>query len=234
MSSVLVLIPARLAATRLPGKPLAEIQGKTMIEHVYNRACEADVGPVYVACCGEEIGRVIENAGGKVVYTNPDLPSGTDRIYQAAKELEGDIIINLQGDLPFVSPDILRCVLTPLENPAVDMATVAAPITNIDDIQNPNVVKIAMSFYAPHLARASYFSRSPIPYGASTFYHHIGIYAFKRAALERFVHLPPSYLEKTEKLEQLRALEAGFRIDVACVEHVPQSVDTFEDLEKLR
>lgn len=247
MINPVVLIPARMAAMRLPNKPLANISGEPMVVHVWRRGVEADIGPVVVACCGPQIEEVIQNAGGQAVITDPALPKGTDRIYAALQQLDAttpenslhDVIINLQGDLPTISADLLRQVLIPLTNPAVDIATIAAPITRQEDLTNPNVVKIAMTHpqetaSGVKVGRALYFSRSLIPAEGSTHYHHIGVYAYRRKALEAYVQLPVSSLEEAERLEQLRALEAGMRIDVAIVNEIPPSVDTPEDLEHVR
>lgn len=231
-----VIIPARLASTRLPNKPLAKIQGTPMILKVWQQAVAADVGEVFVACCGNEIADIITDAGGKAVLTDPNHASGTDRIYEVIRgqSLSKDtIIINLQGDLPTISKESLKAVLDPLQNPKVDIATLAVAISDPQQIENPNVVKVALSFMKPGIGRALYFSRSPIPYGATEYYHHIGIYAYRMASLERYVSLRPSLLEKTERLEQLRALEDGMRIDVRIVDEVPYSVDTQEDLEAI-
>lgn len=236
----IVIIPARLAATRLPHKPLADIHGKPMVVHAMERALEAGFENVVVACCCEEIASSVAAHGGKYVITDPFLPSGTDRIHVALLTLDKnrtfDVVINLQGDLPLIDPRIIKRVLDPLtDRSSVDMSTLAAPITDDEEINNPNVVKIALSEPdSQGIARAWYFSRQPIPHKAKTYYHHIGVYAYRREALERFVKLPPSTLERQERLEQLRALEAGMRIDVALIKECPQSVDTLEDLEKVR
>jgi 3-deoxy-manno-octulosonate cytidylyltransferase (CMP-KDO synthetase) len=246
ISNPIIMIPARLAATRLPNKPLADINGEPMIVHVWRRGKAADLGPVVVACCGPEIAGAIEQVGGKAIITDPDLPKGSDRIYVALRQIdEGtsgqphDIIINLQGDLPTIDASLLRQVLAPFENPDVDIATLAAPIKHKDDLNNPNVVKIAMTdpqqtTTGALVGRALYFSRSLIPSGGQTHYHHIGVYAYRRKALEAYVQLPMSSLEKAEQLEQLRALEVGLRIDVAIVDSIPPSVDTPDDLDKVR
>jgi 3-deoxy-manno-octulosonate cytidylyltransferase (CMP-KDO synthetase) len=205
-----------------------------MIEHVWEQATQANIGEVVVACCGPEIADHIHALGGKAIITDPNLPSGTDRVWAAAAHTDAAIIVNLQGDLPFIAPSTIAQTIKPLlENPAVHISTAAALIENAADILTPSVVKIAMNLYAPDRGRALYFSRAPIPHGQAPHYHHLGIYAFRRSALERFVSLPPSHLEQSEKLEQLRALEDGMRIDVALVNDTPQSVDTPEDLAKL-
>ncbi|MEM7225710.1 MAG: 3-deoxy-manno-octulosonate cytidylyltransferase [Pseudomonadota bacterium] len=239
----IVIIPARLASSRLPDKPLAEIAGRPMIVQVWRRAMEAAVGPVLVAAAEPAIADAVTAEGGQAVLTDPDLPSGTDRIWAALCQVdpEGrhDAVINLQGDLPTLAPALVRAALAPLAEPAVDIATLAAEIAAPDERSNPNVVKVAAALSAQdEVARALYFSRAPIPWAgaedALPLYHHIGIYAFRRAALARFVALPPSPLERREKLEQLRALEAGMRIDVARVDTVPLGVDTPADLAKAR
>jgi len=235
---VLILIPARMAATRLPGKPLADIAGEPMIVHVLRRAEAASLGPVVVATDDETIATAVEKAGGRAVMTRADHPSGSDRIFEALGVVDphgrARIVINVQGDLPTLQPDALAAALTPLADPAVDIATIAAEITNDEERGNPNVVKVVGSPVAPFRLRALYFTRATAPYGEGPLYHHIGLYAYRRPALQRFVRLPPSPLEQREKLEQLRALEAGMRIDVAIVDTVPFGVDTPEDLERAR
>jgi len=239
LSNPVLVIPARMASTRLPGKPLADIGGAPMIVHVWRRAREAALGPVIVACAEREIAAAIEAAGGQAVLTKPDHPSGSDRIFEALTlfdpSRQHDVVVNVQGDLPLIEPNAIRAALAPLAEAAVDIATLAAPIENDEELGNPSVVKIAAGF-APgtSVARALYFSRLPVPYGGGAHYHHIGLYAYRRAALERFVQLPPSPLEKRESLEQLRALEAGMRIDVALVDTVPFGVDTPADLARAR
>jgi 3-deoxy-manno-octulosonate cytidylyltransferase (CMP-KDO synthetase) len=237
--SCIVIIPARMAATRLPGKPLADIAGIPMIVRVWQSAMEAGTGPVAVAAGDSEIVSVVEQQGGAAVLTDPALPSGTDRIFAAVEFLDPagahTTVVNLQGDLPLLDPAQLRIVKQTLETSGADIATLAAPIADAADIDNPNVVKpvVAWTDDASY-GRALYFSRARAPFGDGPYYHHIGIYAFRRAALARFVALPPSPLEKREKLEQLRALEAGMSIVVARVAEAPLSVDTPEDLEKVR
>jgi 3-deoxy-manno-octulosonate cytidylyltransferase (CMP-KDO synthetase) len=238
----LVLIPARLASTRLPGKPLAEIHGVPMIVHVLRRATEAALGPVVVACAEREIAAAVEAAGGRAILTDPDLPSGSDRIYQALCRLDPerrhDVIVNLQGDLPTIAPAIVRQALAPLADPAVDIATLACIIRVEAERHAPSVVKAVAAFppgaKAGSIARALYFTRVTAPGGAGDHYHHIGLYAYRRAALERFVALPPGILETRENLEQLRALEAGMRIDLALVDTIPLGVDTPADLARAR
>jgi len=238
--SVLVLIPARMASTRLPGKPLADIAGRPMIAHVVDRAIEAGLGPVYVATDSEEIATAVVMAGGQAVMTRSDHASGSDRIFEAMGRIgaTADIIVNVQGDLPTIDPAEIRAALMPLGDPAVDIATLAAEIRRPEERTNPSVVKvigtpIGNDCGAERL-RALYFTRATAPHGDGPLYHHIGLYAYRKAALERFVRLPASVLEQREKLEQLRALEAGMRIDVAIVTGVPLGVDTPHDLEIAR
>ncbi len=238
MADVLILIPARVAATRLPGKPLAEIAGEPMIVHVLRRAQAADIGPVVVATDSTEVAAAVDKAGGRAVMTRADHASGSDRIFEALGKIDSGrragIVVNMQGDLPTIAPATIRAALSPLADPAVDIATLAAEIKVAAERVNPNVVKVVGTPVAPTRLRALYFTRAPAPAGEGPLYHHIGLYAFRRAALERFVALPPSLLERREKLEQLRALEAGMRIDVEIVDTVPLGVDTPEDLEKAR
>ncbi len=235
----IVLIPARLAATRLPDKPLADIHGTPMIVHVWRRAMEARCGPVSVAAGEPAIAEAVERAGGRAILTGAHHPSGTDRIFEALGKIDPagahDVIVNLQGDLPAIDPADLRAVLAPLADPAVDIATLVAECREDYERREPSVVKCVTAF-APgeRVARALYFSRAPVPSGEGPLYHHIGLYAFRRAALARFVALPPSPLEKRERLEQLRAIEAGMRIDAALVDKVPFGVDTQADLERAR
>jgi 3-deoxy-manno-octulosonate cytidylyltransferase (CMP-KDO synthetase) len=237
--SPIIIIPARLASTRLPGKPLARIGDAPMVVQVWRRAVAAAVGPVAVACAEPEIAAVIEAAGGRAVLTAPDLPSGSDRVFEALQALDPgaqhDVVVNLQGDLPLIDPAAIRAALEPLADAAVDIATLAAPIRDPHEIDAASVVKVAAAF-APgaRVARALYFSRLPVPWGEGERYHHIGIYAYRRAALARFVALPPAPLESRERLEQLRALEAGMRIAVALVDTVPLGVDTPDDLARAR
>jgi 3-deoxy-manno-octulosonate cytidylyltransferase (CMP-KDO synthetase) len=239
-SRAVVLIPARMASTRLPGKPLAPIAGEPMIVHVWRRAVAADVGPVVVACAEPEIADAVRAAGGEAVLTDPDLPSGTDRIRQALREIDQarrfGRVVNLQGDLPTLEPAALRHVLEPLAALGSDIATLANATEDDHDRNDPNVVKAVIAFDAerPALGRALYFTRAAAPSGPGPVWHHIGIYAFRRAALERFAALPPSPLERRERLEQLRALERGMTIGVRVVQTVPFGVDTPADLEKAR
>jgi 3-deoxy-manno-octulosonate cytidylyltransferase (CMP-KDO synthetase) len=238
MAAVLVLIPARMASTRLPGKPLVDIAGEPMIVHVMRRAQAAGVGPVVVATDSEAIAACVEKAGGRALMTRADHVSGSDRIFEAlaAADPEGgaEIIVNVQGDLPTLAPSDVAAALAPLADPAVDIGTLAAEISEAQERGNPNVVKVVGSPVGPGRLRALYFTRATAPSGEGPLYHHIGLYAYRRAALARFVGLPPSPLERREKLEQLRALEAGMRIDVSLVASVPLGVDTPQDLERAR
>jgi 3-deoxy-D-manno-octulosonate cytidylyltransferase len=238
MADVLILIPARLAASRLPGKPLAVIAGEPMIVHVLRRAQAADIGPVVVATDSPDVAAAVDKAGGRAVMTAPDHASGSDRIFEALGKIDSQgsarIVVNMQGDLPTLSPSAIAAAIAPLADDAVDIATLAAEIRVADERTNPNVVKVVGTPVAAKRLRALYFTRATAPAGEGPLYHHIGLYAYRRAALERFVALPPSPLERREKLEQLRALEAGMRIDVAIVDAVPLGVDTPEDLEKAR
>jgi 3-deoxy-manno-octulosonate cytidylyltransferase (CMP-KDO synthetase) len=235
----IIVIPSRMASTRLPGKPLAMIHGRPMILHVLDRAREADIGPIAVACADAEIAAAVRAEGAVAVLTDPSLPRGSDRVHVALAELDPqghhDVVINLQGDLPTIPPVYLRTVLTPLADPQFDIATLVAPITTPEEKASPSVVKAACAFDSGRaVSPALYFSRVAIPSGEGPLWHHIGIYAFRRVALARFVALPESPLERREALEQLRALEAGMRIACARVERAPFGVDTFLDLERAR
>ena len=234
----LVLVPARLASTRLPGKPLADICGEPMIVHVWRRAIEADVGPVVVATDDERVASAVRAAGGRAAMTRPDHQSGSDRIFEAlgAIDPEGtyDVVVNVQGDLPTIERSAVRACLRPLEDAAVDIATLATPIVRDEEKDDPNVVKAVGTEIAPRRLRALYFTRARAPWGEGALLHHIGLYAYRRNALARFVALPPSRLERRERLEQLRALEAGMRIDIAVVDTPPLGVDTADDLERAR
>jgi 3-deoxy-manno-octulosonate cytidylyltransferase (CMP-KDO synthetase) len=237
--SPIILIPARLGSTRLPNKPLADIEGVPMIVQVWRRAMEADIGPVFVAAGEPEIVTAVEAAGGKAVLTDPDHPSGSDRIFEALGAIDPvgryDVVVNVQGDLPTIDPHLIRRVVEPLADPAVDIATLAVEISREEERHDPNVVKAVAAFMPGRdIARALYFSRATVPANAGPHYHHIGLYAYRRSALARFVGLPPGILERREKLEQLRALEAGMRIDVALVDTLPLGVDTPADLERAR
>lgn len=236
--SVLILIPTRMASTRLPNKPLADIAGKPMIVRVAERAAAADIGRVVVAADTQEIVDAVMAAGYEAVMTRVDHQSGSDRIFEALSALDAegkvDTIVNVQGDLPTIDPETIRAALLPLDNASVDIATLGVEITRNEEKTNPNVVKIVGSPIGPDRLRALYFTRATAPYGDGPLYHHIGLYAYRRAALERFVALQPSALEQREKLEQLRALETGMRIDAQIVNAVPLGVDTPEDLERAR
>lgn len=238
MSGPIILIPARLAATRLPNKPLAEIAGEPMIVHVWRRAVEAGIGPVAIATDAPEIAEAVTRAGGQAVMTRSDHASGSDRIFEAVEKLdpEGrhDIIVNVQGDLPTIDPAAIAASIAPLSDPAVDLATLVAVIAREEEKTNPNVVKMVGTEISPGHFRALYFTRATAPYGEGPLYHHIGLYAYRRAALSRFVAAPPSPLERRERLEQLRALEAGMRIDAVVVDGVPLGVDTPHDLDRAR
>jgi 3-deoxy-manno-octulosonate cytidylyltransferase (CMP-KDO synthetase) len=235
---ILILIPARMAASRLPGKPLAEIAGEPMIVHVLRRAQETGIGRVAVATDSEAVAACVAKAGGQAVMTRLDHASGSDRIFEALRSVDpacqAEIIVNLQGDLPTLAPPDIAAALLPLADSAVDIATLAAEITDPRERADPNVVKVVGSPVAPGRLRALYFTRAQAPGGEGPLYHHIGVYAYRRAALARFVSLPASPLEQREKLEQLRALEAGMRIDVTIVDSVPLGVDTPADLARAR
>ncbi len=232
--SPIIVIPARMQATRLPGKPLADINGRPMIAHVIDRAKEADIGPVVVAAAETEIAEAAEQYGAKAVLTDPDLPSGSDRIKAALDSLDKDrkydVVINVQGDIPTISPLSIRAALTPLEEPSVDISTLVAEIKIQEELLNPNVVKAVLAASG----RALYFSRALVPTGSGPVYHHIGLYGYRRKALERFVQLQPSPLELRERLEQLRALEDGMVISAAVVDDIPLGVDDRDDLERAR
>jgi 3-deoxy-manno-octulosonate cytidylyltransferase (CMP-KDO synthetase) len=234
----IVVIPARLAATRLPNKPLADIGGRPMIWRVVARALAADLGPVAVATDSTDIAAALNGSGAQVVITRADHPSGSDRIFEAIGKLDPerrhDVVVNVQGDFPTVSPGVIGAALGPLNDDEVAIGTLAGAIVLDHERTNPNVVKVIGSPVAPKRLRALYFTRSTAPWGEGPLYHHSGIYAYRRSALERFVGLPPSALETRERLEQLRALEAGMRIDVTLVDEVPFGVDTPEDLARAR
>jgi len=239
MSSCLVVIPARLKATRLPNKPLADIGGEPMIVHVWRRAVEANCGPVVVATDAEPVRDAILKAGGEALMTRPDHVSGSDRVFEAVLKHDPagklETVINLQGDLPTLDPSLVRACLRALSEGEADIGTIAAEITREEERTDPNVVKlIGTPLQRGSVLRALYFTRATAPYGEGPLYHHIGIYAYARRALERFVSLPPSPLELRERLEQLRALEAGMRIHVALVDTVPLGVDTPPDLQRAR
>jgi 3-deoxy-manno-octulosonate cytidylyltransferase (CMP-KDO synthetase) len=236
----IVLIPARLAAMRLPDKPLADITGVPMIVHVWRRAAAADLGPVFVAAAEKAIADAVEAAGGRAVLTDPGHPSGSDRIHEALGRIDPDgrhdAVVNVQGDLPTIAPETIRAAIPPLDDAAVDISTLVAEIVREEERTNPNVVKAVLSMRDPlrRIGRALYFTRATAPTGPGPLYHHIGLYAYRRAALERFVALPPAPLERRERREQLRALEADMRIDAAVVDAVPLGVDTPADLDRAR
>lgn len=239
MKKPLIVIPARMGSTRLPNKPLADILGLPMIVQVIRRAQEAAFAPILVAAAEPEILKAVSDAGGEAILTDPDHASGSDRIFEAIQNFdpsqEYDAIINIQGDLPTLDPDLIRIAWKALQEGDADITTLAAEITREEERTNPNVVKAVAGFGSRQkIARALYFTRATAPANEGPLYHHIGLYAYRRDALERFVHLPPSILEKREKLEQLRALEAGMRIDIALVDTVPLGVDTEEDLHRAR
>lgn len=239
-SRTAVFVPARLASVRLPGKPLLPIAGEPMIVHVWRRAVAAEIGPVWVACADREIAEAIERAGGRAILTDPELASGTDRIHAALRSVDPDgrftHVVNVQGDMPTLDPSCLAAVLEPFGVLDCDIATLAAATDDPQEREDPNVVKAIVSFREPDAVtgRALYFTRAPAPTGPGPVWHHIGIYAFRRAALERFAGLPPSPLERRERLEQLRALEDGMTIGVRLVDVVPFGVDTPADLERAR
>ncbi|MEN6542371.1 3-deoxy-manno-octulosonate cytidylyltransferase [Parvibaculum sp.] len=235
----IIVIPARMASTRLPGKPLADIAGQPMIVQVWRRACEACLGRVVVAAAEREIAEAVVAAGGEAVLTDPDLPSGSDRIWQALKGVDPEgrheVILNVQGDLPTLDPHLVRRAAEALVKTGADISTLACEIKVEEERTNPNVVKAVIALPdGARSGRALYFTRATAPYGDGPHYHHIGLYGYSRAALARFVSLAPSPLERREKLEQLRALEAGMSIEVALVDTVPLGVDTPADLEKAR
>ena len=238
MVNPIVLVPARMTSTRLPGKPLADIWGEPMIVHVWRRAMEADVGPVLVAADDARIVEAVAAVGGRATLTRPDHGSGSDRIFEALTAFDPDgrhdVIVNVQGDLPTIARQAVRAAVGPLADPDVDIATLATEIRRPEERDDPNVVKAVGSEVAPGRLRALYFTRCSAPWGEGPLLHHIGLYAYRRAALQRFVALPPSPLERRERLEQLRALEAGMRIDIALVDVAPLGVDTPEDLRRAR
>lgn len=238
-TEVITIIPARMQATRLPGKPMADIGGVPMIVHVLRRAQEALTGRVVVATDAAEIFDAVRAAGGEAIMTRMDHTSGSDRVFEALSELDPEgrcgVVVNLQGDLPTLEPQLVQSCIEPLGDTAVDIATLAAVIEDEGERTNPNVVKVVGTPLGPAgRLRALYFTRATAPYGEGPLYHHIGIYAYRRAALTRFVGLPPSTLEIRERLEQLRAIEDGMRIDVSVVDTVPLGVDTPADLERAR
>ena len=243
MSQTIILIPARMQATRLPGKPLVDIAGEPMITHVWRRAMEAECGRVVVATDTPEIQVAIRKAGGEAVLTRVDHASGSDRCYEALSRIDPDgdfeMVVNMQGDMPSMDPGLIRACVgalsVPLKAGGAHIATIAAEIRDPALRDDPNVVKVVGSPIAgKRQLRAHYFTRATAPWGEGPLYHHEGLYAFRRSALERFVSLPPSHLERREKLEQLRALEDGMRIIVALVDKIPLGVNTPEDLEQAR
>jgi len=233
-----VLVPARMASARLPGKPLADVCGEPMIAHVWRRAVEAAVGPVFVATDDARIVAAVKAVGGSAVLTREDHQSGSDRVFEALERIDPgcahDVVLNLQGDLPTIEPAALRACLAPLADEAVDIATLATPIRRPEENDDPNVVKAIGTEVAPGRLRALYFTRARAPWGDGDLLHHIGLYAYRRDALARFVRMPPSPLERRERLEQLRALEAGMRVDIALVDVAPLGVDTEIELERAR
>ncbi|MFT4096367.1 MAG: 3-deoxy-manno-octulosonate cytidylyltransferase [Rhodoblastus sp.] len=237
MTNPVILIPARLASQRLPGKALADIAGEPMIVRVWRRAVAAGVGPVVVATDSHAIAEAVTTAGGRAAMTGETHASGSDRIAEAVAAIdpEGahDLVVNVQGDEPLVEPEAIRAAVALMDDPAIDIGTlgVAADPSERDD---PDAVKVAASARAPRRLRALYFSRAPVPWGAGATIRHIGLYVYRRAALARFVALPPSPLELRERLEQLRALEAGMRIDLALVDRAARGVDTPADLARVR
>ncbi|QDH23968.1 3-deoxy-manno-octulosonate cytidylyltransferase [Neokomagataea tanensis] len=235
----IIVIPARLASTRLPRKPLAEIGGRTMIEQVALRAVESGLGRVVIAAADQEIIDAVKCVSGvEAVLTDPALPSGSDRVYAALREIdpagEHDVVVNFQGDLPSMDPEALRSVMVPVKHGAFDIGTLVAPIHLDEELRASQIVKVACSFDDGPVARGVYFSRQPIPFGPGAHWHHIGVYAWQRRALERFVSLPPSGLERRESLEQLRALEHGISIGCVKIAEAPRGVDTAEDLAFVR
>ncbi len=239
MTRALIVIPARMASTRLPDKPLADIEGEPMIVHVWRRAHAAEMGRVVVAADCEAICAAVRRAGGEALLTRPDHASGSDRIFEALNQIdpdaETDVVVNVQGDLPTIEPALIRDCAAVLSSKGPHIATLAAEIHDPEERTNPNVVKVVGTpLPEPNRLRALYFTRATAPDGDGPLYHHIGLYAYRRSALERFVSLKASYLEKRERLEQLRALEDGMRIDVAVVDTVPLGVDTPADLERAR
>jgi 3-deoxy-D-manno-octulosonate cytidylyltransferase len=238
MSDPIIVIPSRMAATRLPNKPLADIAGEAMIVQVWRRAVEAQIGPVLVACDDRRILESIEFAGGTAIMTRKDHASGSDRIFEAIDRFDPDgrhdVIVNVQGDLPTIDPISINAAILPLADPSVDIATIGAVITREDERDNPNVVKVVGSVIGPNRLRCHYFTRATAPSGPGDLIHHIGLYAYRRRVLQAFVGLPPSPLEQRERLEQLRAIEAGYRIDCMLVDTVPLGVDTPDDLDRAR
>ena len=238
MNNTLILIPARMASTRLPGKPLADINGLPMICHVVDRAQEAQIGEPVVATDSSKILEAVEAHGARAVMTRSDHESGSDRIWEALEKVDSDgkceTVINLQGDLPTIEPETICASVLPLEDAEVDLATIAVEISEESEKSNPNIVKAIGTPLSDTRLRALYFTRATAPFGNGPLYHHIGLYAYRRKSLKRFVSLQPSPLEQREKLEQLRALENSMRIDIELVDAVPLGVDTPDDLERAR
>lgn len=238
MPNPIVIIPARLASQRLPSKALAEISGKPMIVHVADRARAAGVGPVWIATDAPEIVEAVEQAGGRAVLTSRAHASGSDRIAEALATIDPtarhDVVVNVQGDEPLIEVEAIRAAVALLDDAAVDIGTLGAPIADPAERFDPNAVKLVGTEIAPARLRALYFSRAPAPWGEGPLIRHIGLYVYRRAALVRFVALPPSALERRERLEQLRAIEAGMRIDAALVEEAARGVDTAADLDRVR
>lgn len=238
MPNILVLIPARMASIRLPGKPLAMIGEQPMIMHVVDRARDAGFGEPVVATDSQDVMDACAKHGARAVMTRSDHPSGSDRIFEALETLdpdgEVDLVVNVQGDLPTLDPAIIRRAVALMDDPAVDIGTLATLITDPEEMTDPNTPRVVSTPIAPDRHRALYFTRGVAPYGDGPVYHHIGLYIYRRDVLNRFVALPPSTLEKRERLEQLRALEAGMRIDVGIVGGVPLGVDTPADLDRAR
>ena len=233
----IIVIPARLAASRLPGKPLAKIDGKPMIQLVWERAIAADIAPVYVATDNRDIANVIMSLGGKAVMTRTDHPSGSDRIFEAVETIDPDKnisqVLNLQGDLPDLSPDIPHLLGVILDQGDTDLATLVTPAGQ-DEASRTQVVKAVVSWQNDTFGKAIYFSRAAVPTGTNALWHHVGVYGWRRDSLARFVRQPPSTLELAEKLEQLRALEMGMTITVGKLATAPGGIDTAEDLEAAR
>jgi len=238
LTAALVIIPARLAATRLPRKPLADICGKPMIVRVVEQAQNADIGPVAVACDDTDIAEAVQDHGGKAIMTRPDHASGSDRIQEAVELVDPDrrydVVLNVQGDVPLIAPEAIRAAFAPLSLPEVSIGTIMTELTDPRYRDNPNFVKAVTTPNGHGHHRALYFTRATAPSGEGPLYHHIGIYAYRRDALAEFVRLSPSPLEMREKLEQLRALEAGMRIDASVIDSAPMDVNTPEDLERAR
>ena len=233
----IIVIPARLGSTRLPGKALADIGGRPMVVHVWERACASGLGPVVVATDSDEIAQAVRAAGGDVAMTTGAHVCGSDRIGEALAALdpEGrfDAVVNLQGDNPFLPEGALAAALALLDDPATDIGTLAA-LAEPGESDDPNAVKLVGTPIGPNRLRALYFTRARAPYGEGPLFKHIGVYAYRREAFERFIALPPSTLELRERLEQLRAMEAGMRIDAAVLDKASPSVDTERDLAALR